>query len=148
MEKAFPIFEKIVSFILLVLSALFIVFQTVELVCISYEHIYTRFTTSLGFGFAPKYAREIMVLFFNIMLMVEIMHTIKTFNKTLNLKLRIILLVCLIAVSRKVFILDIEHNPMLEFSTAALILVISAGYYLISRTETFSKLDHEENEEK
>lgn len=147
MEKISSKFEKYISFILLILSGIFVIFQTVELLWITGDHFYERATTDLGFELAPEYSRTIMILFFNILLMLEIMQTIKVFYKAYTLKLRIILLVCLIAVSRKVFLLDIEHNAMLEFSTAALILTISVGYYLVSRTETFSKLDHDENEE-
>ncbi|MHA3786863.1 phosphate-starvation-inducible PsiE family protein [Flavobacterium hauense] len=146
MEKLSAKFEKYISITLLLLSGFFVIFQTVELLWITGEHMHMRFSSGLNFTPAPEYSRGIMIVFFNIMLMLEIMQTIKVFYKSYTLKLRIILLVCLIAVSRKVFLLDIEHNAMLEFSTAALILAISAGYYLISRTETFNKLDHEEEE--
>jgi len=146
MEKLSEKFEKYISMTLLILSGIFVVFQTIELLWMAGERIYVRSTTVLGLDPSPEYSREIMIVFFNILLMLEIMQTIKVFYKAYTLKLRIILLVCLIAVSRKVFLLDIEHNAMLEFSTAALILAISAGYYLISRTETFSKLDSEEHE--
>lgn len=119
MEKLSENFEKYISMTLLLLSGVLVIFQTVELLWMTAERMYTRATTALGLDPTPE---------------------------AYTLKLRIILLVCLIAVSRKVFLLDIEHNAMLEFSTAALILAISAGYYLISRTETFNKLDHNEEE--
>lgn len=146
MEKLTENFEKYISVTLLLLSGVFVIFQTVELLWMTGERMYTRATTALGLDPTPEYSRQIMIVFFNILLMLEIMQTIKVFYKAYTLKLRIILLVCLIAVSRKVFLLDIEHNAMLEFSTAALILAISTGYYLISRTETFNKLDHNEEE--
>jgi uncharacterized membrane protein (DUF373 family) len=147
MEKISLKFEKYISVTLLILAGIFVIFQTVELLWLTGEHFYIRATTNLGLEHAPEYSRSIMIVFFNILLMLEIMQTIKVFYKAYTLKLRIILLVCLIAVSRKVFLLDIEHNAMLEFSTAALILTISVGYYLISRTETFSKLKSEDLEE-
>ena len=146
MENFSTKFEKYISITLLLLAGFFVIFQTVELFWITCQHMYVRFNSGLNFTPAPEYSREIMIVFFNILLMLEVMQTIKVFYKAYTLKLRIILLVCLIAVSRKVFLLDIEHNAMLEFSTAALILVISVGYYLISRTETFSKLEHKEEE--
>jgi uncharacterized membrane protein (DUF373 family) len=147
MEKVSSLFEKYISLILLALSGVFVIFEIIQLFWITADHLYVRFSSGMGFTRTPEYSRGIMIIFFNIMLMLEVMQTIKVFYKSYTLKLRIILLVCLIAVSRKVFLLDIEHNAQLEFSTAALIIAISAGYYLISRTETFNKLDHKEEEE-
>jgi hypothetical protein len=49
-------------------------------------------------------------------------------------------------VSRKIFLLDVEHDAMLEFSTAALIFAIALGYYFISRSELMNKLNHDGEE--
>lgn len=43
-------------------------------------------------------------------------------------------MVCMIAVSRKILMLDIfEGNPMSEIALAALIVGLSGGYYLINK---------------
>lgn len=145
MEKISDGFERIISFTLLTLCSIYIIIQTAELLWGTFDHLYTRFTTKMGLEYNPEYSRTIMIMFFNILLMLEIMQTIKVFNKSYTVKLRIILLVCLIAVSRKIFLLDIEKNAMLEFSTAALILAIAIGYFLITRSEVLQKLNHDED---
>jgi uncharacterized membrane protein (DUF373 family) len=75
-------------------------------------------------------------LFFSILLLLEIMQTIKVFAKEHSVKIRIILIVGLIAVTRKILIFDMEDvDAASQFAIAALILSLSAGYYLVSKSE-------------
>jgi len=90
--------------------------------------------------------RQITVLFFNVLLTVEIMQTIRVFSKNHIIKVRIILIVCLIAVSRKILELGHSSEPMAEFSLAALILSLSTGYFLVSRKGTGTIEGKEEDE--
>jgi uncharacterized membrane protein (DUF373 family) len=146
MEKLVFKFEKFISYFLLILAGIFIIFETMELLWTTYDVMYKRFEGGKGFVHVPYAGLSVMVVFFNILMMLEIMQTIKVFNKGLTVKLRVILLVCLIAVSRKIFLLDVEHDAMLEFSTAALIFAIALGYYFISRSELMNKLNHDGEE--
>ncbi|MGF6928032.1 uncharacterized membrane protein (DUF373 family) [Chitinophaga sp. W2I13] len=74
------------------------------------------------------------LLFFNILLALEILETVKVFEKSHEVKIRIILMICMIAVSRKILMLDIfEGNPMSEIVLAALMVGLSGGYYLINK---------------
>ncbi len=78
-------------------------------------------------------------VFFSVLLTMEIIQTIKVFSHSHTVKLKIILIVSLIAVTRKILMLDISDvGPMAEFAIAALIIALSAGYFLVSKSESRS----------
>lgn len=80
--------------------------------------------------------RSIAGVFFTILLTLEIIQTIKVFSHNHSTKLKIILIVGLIAVTRKILIFDMEDvSPLAELSIAALIISLSAGYFLVSKSE-------------
>ncbi|HWH63379.1 MAG TPA: phosphate-starvation-inducible PsiE family protein [Ginsengibacter sp.] len=140
-------FEKIISAILLAFAMLFIVFQVVQLLWNTVESFSRRFREA-GMDYAPEYGRTVAILFFNILLMMEIMQTIKVFAENHIIKVRIILIVCLIAVSRKILALgETTVEPMADFAIAALIISLSAGYYLVSRNSK-ELIDEEKKDEK
>jgi len=126
-------FEKVISFTLLGFAMLIITFQTVALIWNSVQSFSRRFR-DVGLEYAPEYGRTIGILFLNILLMMEIMQTIKVFSSSHIIKVRIILIVCLIAVSRKVLALSEQSiDPWAELAISALILSLSTGYFLVSR---------------
>lgn len=133
MEKFSDSFEKAVSFVLIVFVMLIIAFMVVQLAWNTVENFIIRFNT-IGFAYAPEHSKTIAILFFNVLLMMEIMETIKVFSSSHIIKVRIILIVCLIAVSRKILALgEVSVDPMAEFALAGLILSLSVGYHLVSR---------------
>ena len=126
-------FEKIISAILLGFGMVIIVYQVVQLIWNTIKSFDQRFREA-GLDYAPEYTKTIAILFFNILLMIEILQTIKVFSHNHIIKVRIILIVCLIAASRKIFELGEGHSdPMAMFALAALILSLAAGYFLVSR---------------
>ncbi len=77
----------------------------------------------------------IAATYFSILLLMEIIQTIKVYSEGQHVKIRIIMLVSLIAVVRKILMLDVTGNhPIDELAIAALILVLSIGYYLVTRS--------------
>ena len=145
MSKLAEQFEKFVSSILLGFMMIIIVYQIVQLIYNTIENFYFRFRDA-GLEYAPEYGRTIAILFFNILLLLEIMETIKVFKHNHVIKVRIILIVCIIAVSRKILALG-EHaiDPKSELALAALILALCAGYFLVSRF-TKEKIEEETTE--
>lgn len=133
MDKVLRNFEKYTCYTLLAIGMFFIVFQIVELIWLTITGFMKRFQ-EIGLAYAPEYGRNMILLFFNVLLALEILETIKVFEKSHEVKIRIILMVCMIAVSRKILMLDIfEGNPMSEIALAALIIALSGGYYLINK---------------
>jgi uncharacterized membrane protein (DUF373 family) len=138
-------FEKIISSVLLGFIMLIILYQVLQLGWNTIKSFAERFSNGSGLDYAPEYGQTIAVLFFNVLLTIEIMQTIKVFSHNHIAKVRIILIVCLIAVSRKILALG-EHSsdPMSEFSLAALILALAVGYFLISRDKNSIEENTEE----
>lgn len=126
-------FERTVSKILLGFAMVILSYQVIALLWNTIESFALRFRDA-GLEYAPEYGKTITILFFNVLLMLEIMQTIKVFASDHMTKVRVIMIVCLIAVSRKILALG-EHatDPMGEFALAALILALAFGFHLVSR---------------
>ena len=138
-------FEKLISAILLGFGMVIIAYQVVQLIWNTIKSFEQRFREA-GLDYAPEYTKTIAILFFNILLMIEIVQTIKVFSHNHIIKVRVILIVCLIAASRKILELGEGHSdPMTMFALAALILSLAAGYFLVSR---YTKDPVEETETK
>jgi uncharacterized membrane protein (DUF373 family) len=126
-------FERIISMILLGFGLVIIAYQVVQLIWNTIKSFQQRFSET-GLDYAPEYTKTIAILFFNILLMIEIVQTIKVFSHNHIIKVRVILIVCLIAASRKILELGEGHSdPMTMFALAALILSLATGYFLVSR---------------
>jgi uncharacterized membrane protein (DUF373 family) len=82
---------------------------------------------------------ELLSFFGSILLVligVELLETFKNFKKDKTFNVLIALLVALIAISRKVIIMEIEGDPneMELVGISALIIALSVGYYLINKS--------------
>ncbi len=82
---------------------------------------------------------ELLGFFGSILLVligVELLETFKNFKQDKTFNVLIALLVALIAISRKVIIMEIEGDPneMELVGLSSLIIALSVGYYLINRS--------------
>ena len=133
MEKISHRFDRIITSVLLAVGMILITVQTISLIWELVSKIYLRFGEA-GLGYAPEYGKSIVVLFFNVLLALEILETVKISSSAHDVKIRVILLVCLIAISRKVLMLDLGHpEPMVELALAALVIAFAFSYYLVTR---------------
>jgi len=133
MEKISHKFDRIITSLLLIVGMILITVQTISLIWELGSTIYLRFGEA-GLGYAPEYGKTVVVLFFNVLLALEILETVKISSSAHDVKIRVILLVCLIAISRKVLMLDLGHpEPMVELALAALVIAFAFSYYLVTR---------------
>lgn len=135
-------FTVTITYTLLILSMVFITFQALELLWESFQSFAARFSNEglQGLSYNPEYGKTVLVLFFNVLLALEVLETIKVFSKSHTIKVRIILLICLIAISRKIFVMDLqEANTVEDFGIAALILALSISYFLVSKQATLEE---------
>ncbi len=133
MEKISFQFDRIITYSLLVVGMVLISVQTLTLIWEMGRSIYNRFADS-GLSYDPEHGKIVIVLFFNVLLALEILETVKAFARSHEVKIRIILIVGLIAVSRKVLMLDFGHpEPIAELALAALIIAFSLSYYMVTR---------------
>jgi uncharacterized membrane protein (DUF373 family) len=81
---------------------------------------------------------EIIGLVLLIMIGVELVETIKTYFNDRVVHVEVVLEVALIAIARKVIIVDVkEFSSEAIIGIAALVLALSTGYYLQKRARTF-----------
>jgi uncharacterized membrane protein (DUF373 family) len=125
-------FESFISCLLLIFSMVVIAYQVLQLIWNTIKTLGQNIATS-GLDYVPETGRPVAVLFFNILLMIEIMETVKLFRQSHEVKLRIILIVCLIAVSRKVLELGVHSDPPAEIAIAALVLSFALSFYLVGQ---------------
>jgi uncharacterized membrane protein (DUF373 family) len=134
MEKILPNFEKYISYALMLIAMVGIIFLTLDLIWvfggrIAYAIQHRTFEVEVE-------GRPAAALFFGILLWLEILQSVRVFAKDHSVKLKIILIVGIIAVTRKILLLDMsEVEPMTEFAVAALIVALSLGYFLISKSD-------------
>ena len=73
--------------------------------------------------------------FLMVLIGIELMETVKIYLEEQTVHVEVILMVAIIAISRKVIIIDIKDVSALDLlGIAAIVLALSSGYFLIRRT--------------
>ena len=125
-------FERYIVLALLAMLMLAVFLSTLELGVILVEQLLDpprRFLLDLGdittiFGF-----------FLMVLLGLELLETVKIYLQERQFHVEIVLIVAMIAVARKIIVLDYESTPpQMLLSIAATMVALSVGYYLIQRT--------------
>lgn len=129
-------FEKYITYILMVVGMLFVIYQLLDLI---YEFVkLIRLSIGERKFVIHQEGTPIAALFFGILLTLEIIETLKVFSREHVIKIRIILLVGLIAVTRKILMMDMTHaEPVAELAVAGLVIALALSYYLVSRSGSF-----------
>ena len=139
MEKILKRFERYVSYVLIVIVMAYISFQIIVLIWESFKSYSTRIEQA-GLDYTQMYGKNIFVIFFNILLALEVLETVRIYEKDHDIKIRIILLVCVIAVSRKILSLDLHlDSTQAEFAISALLVSLSIAYFLIHNAPATTK---------
>ena len=134
MEKFVTQFEKYISYALMAIAMMGIVYLTIDLFW-AFGNRILHSVQHQEFEHEMK-GRPVPALFFTILLWLEILQSVRIFSKDHSIKLKIIIIVGIIAVTRKILLMDMsEVDPMSELAVAALIVALSIGYFLISRSE-------------
>jgi len=124
-------FEKSIVRVLIFLMAATIFFGTVELGVI----LFTKLMTPPMFLFNLESMLDIFGFFFMILIGIEVLETIKAYVKKDQIHVEIVFLVAMIAIARKVIILQINKiSPVGLIGIAAIILSLAASYYIIKKT--------------
>lgn len=122
--------ETAVYLCLLVLLTIVIVFSLLELA-------YTLIAGLISGDFMQLSPKEILA-FFDFFLLVligiELMETIKSYLETRRIQVEIVLILAIIAVARKIIVVDTEiTGPLMLMSIGVIIFSLTAGYYLIKK---------------
>ncbi len=83
---------------------------------------------------------EIFGYFLLVLIGVELLETFKIYLEENVINVQVVLLVAIIAIARKVIILDVKGLPsMTLFGIGVIIVSLSAGYYLVKKSQQDEK---------
>ncbi len=123
-------FDKLLFITLIILMMIVLLLSLVELCWIIVKDILSE----------PMFILEIdelldiFGLFMLVLIGIELLDTIKTYLKQRVMHVEVVMIVAMIAISRKVIILDLnKYSSLTLVGIAALIIALSAGYYLVKR---------------
>ena len=130
MEKIFKIFEKVIVVVLIGLMMLAVFVSTVELAVILFEQL----MKPPVFLLSITEMLEVFGFFLMVLIGLELLETIRAYLQEDRVHAEVVLLVALVAVSRKVIILKYkELTPEMLYGMSALILALAIGYFLVRR---------------
>lgn len=138
-DKTIKIAERTIIYILIVLMAIVLVFASIEVGIIVIKTFVNSIQSS-NLLIDINGLMEIFGFFLIVLIGFELFETVKLYIKENVFHGEVILLVSLIAVSRKVIVLDYSNEePLLIFAIASLVVSVSVGYYLVKKTHNGSK---------
>jgi uncharacterized membrane protein (DUF373 family) len=130
MEKTFKIFEKVIVVVLIGLMMLAVFVSTVELAKILFQQL----MKPPVFLLSITEMLEVFGFFLMVLIGLELLETIRAYLQEDRVHAEVVLLVALVAVSRKVIILKYnELTPEMLYGMSALILALAIGYFLVRR---------------
>lgn len=131
MFKIVSWFEKTVTVILIFLMMITILIGTADL-CVN---MYRQVVNPPYLLIEVERLLNIFGLFFMILIGLELLETIKTYVTREQVHVEIVFLVAMIAIARKVILLDIKKmDPMMLVGIGIIIISLSAGYYLVKKS--------------
>lgn len=130
MNRAIKIFERAIIFSLIFMMAVVILLSTIDLG----KQILQGILSSPFFLLQVNELLNIFGFVLLIVIGVELLETIKAYFDEHSVHVEIVLEVALIAIARKVIIVDIkEFSPQTLIGIAALVIALAIGYYLEKR---------------
>ena len=128
MEKILERFERLVVLTLMGFMMIAVFLATIEVGVILWQQM-------LKPPFLLLNVEEMMEVFGFILMVIiglELLETIKAYLEKHEIHVEVVLLVALVAVARKVIILDYkETTPEMMFAVAALVISMSAGFFIV-----------------
>jgi len=123
-------FERIIVIALIAMMALTILLATIELAWLIIKDVITPPIILLEIN----ELLDIFGLFLLVLLGIELISTLKTYLTENEIHIEVVFAVALIAIGRKVIILDVKEISSLSLlGIAAIIISLSVGYFLVKR---------------
>ena len=131
--RAFESMETVVVIVLMVLMGVVILATTVDLAWI----LFSDLASPPVFRLKVDDLLEVLGAFLMILIGLELLETVKSYITEHHLQVETVLLVALIAVGRKIIILDLEkYQATSLLSVAAILGALSVAFYLVRRSPT------------
>ena len=142
--------EKFMVIVFYVLSGVTMLYICIEIIELIYQFGKAIFMDNGDTGrllITKQQTALVLPVFFNILIAVELIDTFNIYIKEHAIKVQSILLIGLIAIGRKLLVLDIGHSDGLSnIGLAAIILALSLGYYLVKKPYIFHEKDQKHND--
>jgi uncharacterized membrane protein (DUF373 family) len=136
MGRILKIFEKVIIITLLGLMILAVLISTVELAIILYQQI----MAPPAFLLNIKEMLEVFGFFLMVLIGLELLESIKAYLQEDKIHAEVVFLVAVVAVSRKVIILDYKKiTPEILYGMSALIVALGIGYFLVKQAMHLSE---------
>jgi uncharacterized membrane protein (DUF373 family) len=130
--KFYELFEKVIVFILTALMAVVLFFAVIDLGWIVVSDI----ISPPAFLFDIKELLDIFGMFLLVLIGLELLETMRVYIRENTIRARVVFTVALIALARKVIVLDPDkHSGVVLLGIAALILALAVGYFLIRKVQ-------------
>jgi uncharacterized membrane protein (DUF373 family) len=122
--------ERVIVLSLLVMMVSVVLLSTIELGWIIIKDIITPPVFLLDIN----ELLDVFGMFLLVLIGVELLETVKMYLTKKTVHVEVVFTVAMIAISRKVIILDIKEVPSLTLiGIGSIIVALSAGYYLLKR---------------
>jgi len=139
MIKIINSFEKIIVYILILLLAIIIFVSTIEL---GYKIVVELMKPPL-FLLNTQNFQVLFGFFFMVLIGLELLETVKAYITADKFHVEVVFLVAMIAVARKVIILDYnDSSPEMLFGISCLIITLSVGYYFLKKVLPGNRSKH------
>lgn len=136
MTKVLDWFERIVIYILIVLMMAIVLLSIIGLVLQLYQDISRQSVSLLTSGRLLDYFGYVLLVLIGI----ELLDTIRAYLQEHVVHVEIVLEVALIAVARKVIVLEFKDvPPAMLFGIAALVAALAMAFYLEKRSRKMMK---------
>jgi uncharacterized membrane protein (DUF373 family) len=125
-------FEKLIICILSIMMSITIAFATMDLGRLLLVDLYKhpRYLLSI------QQLLEVFGMFMLVLIGIELLETIRVYHKDRVIRVEVVVIVAIIAIARKAIILDYKKlTTFTLLELGAIILALSAAYYLLKRTE-------------
>jgi uncharacterized membrane protein (DUF373 family) len=131
-EKLVKKFERYIIIGLLVMMILVVFIGSVELAVMLVERMLSPFPKWILLNISEML--EIFGFFMMILIGIELIETIKIYLVDESIHVEVICLVAIVAVTRKVIILDVDKLPPVTLlGIAAIILALTVGYFFLKK---------------
>lgn len=121
--------EAAVVYVLLALMLLTVAISTIELAII----MYNEFMSPPIYMFGLQDLLEVLGFFLMVLIALELLETIKAYMEH-RFHLEVVVVVAMIAIARKVIILDYKETEATTlYGMAAVILALAVGFYLVKK---------------
>ena len=128
-------FEVGVFYILSAIIVLYIAVEIIELIYQFGKALLTTGDTTTRLLITKEQTALVLPVFFNILIAIELIDTFNIYIKEHIIKVQSILLIGLIAIGRKLLVLDLGHaDGLSNIGLASIIIALSLGYYLVKKS--------------